>query len=248
MRTAGFGKKGFTLIELLVVVAIIAVLVALLLPALSQAREHAKRVVCSNNLRYIGTRLMMYAQDYNDRYPDRTSAIGVNYSCINHWMSPTYARPYGSGFVENYIKTKKDDYSPSSCAMLFCPNVALEDWPQAPAPFYTEPWNPHNLWDVRIPYPVFSWGKDWRGNLLHEENIVECSLRSDPRAFITMDAVINRPDVLGILFESNHPRHSRADFNSCQGANVLHNDTSVDWKRIDECDALDLWYQYPSRP
>ncbi len=248
MRTAGFGKKCFTLIELLVVVAIIAVLVAILLPALSQAREHAKRVICSNNLRYIGTRLMEYAQDYNEKYPERAPVIGMNYSCINHWMSPTYARPYGTSFVENYIKPKKDDYSPSSCAMLFCPNVALEDWPQAPASFYTEPWNPHNLWDVRIPYPVFSW-IGWHAELFesHKE-IVAYNTQSNPRAFIMMDAVIFRPDVLGILFESNHPRHSRADFNTCQGANVLHNDTSVNWKTIDECDGLDWIYQYPSRP
>jgi prepilin-type N-terminal cleavage/methylation domain-containing protein len=247
MRTAEFGKKSFTLIELLVVVAIIAVLVAVLLPALSQSREQAKRVICSNNLRYIGTRLMEYAQDNADKYPERSSTIGVNYSVINHWMSPTYARPYGTGFVENYIKTQKDDYSPASCAMLFCPNVALADWPQAPV-FYTEPWNPHNLWDVRIPYPVFSWGKDWRGNLIHEDTIVACNPQSDSRAFIMMDAVIIRPNVLGILFESNHPRHSRADFNTCRGGNVLHNDTSVDWKPMEKLDSLDLWYQYPSRP
>jgi len=57
-------KTGFTLIELLVVVAIIAVLVALLLPALSSVRERTRRVMCASQLRQISTAFIAYAQDY----------------------------------------------------------------------------------------------------------------------------------------------------------------------------------------
>jgi len=60
-------KEGFTLIELLVVIAIIAVLMAILIPALSRVREQGKRAVCLNNLRQLGFAWNLYADDNDEK-------------------------------------------------------------------------------------------------------------------------------------------------------------------------------------
>jgi prepilin-type N-terminal cleavage/methylation domain-containing protein len=74
-------SRGFTLIELLVVVAIIAVLVLLLLPAVQAARESARRLQCSNNLKQVGLALHNYPESLNTFPPgwiSRPDAVGEN--------------------------------------------------------------------------------------------------------------------------------------------------------------------------
>lgn len=88
-RNSGMRKAlGFTLIELLVVIAIIAILASLLLPALSNAKESAKRIKCTNNLRQIGIGLFIYADDNRDRLPIPTFRLDSNGSPVQGHEKP----------------------------------------------------------------------------------------------------------------------------------------------------------------
>lgn len=62
-------KNGFTLIELLVVIAIIAILAAILFPVFARAKEKARQITCTSNMRQLGLAFLMYCGDWDDVYP-----------------------------------------------------------------------------------------------------------------------------------------------------------------------------------
>lgn len=71
-------RLSFTLTELLVVVGILAVLAAVVLPVMANARESGRRSVCQNNLRQIAVAIQLYTQDYDGTYPLETSVLIQN--------------------------------------------------------------------------------------------------------------------------------------------------------------------------
>ncbi|MDB5319732.1 MAG: hypothetical protein JWN40_1363 [Phycisphaerales bacterium] len=105
-------RSGFTLVELLVVIGIIALLIAILLPALSRARENAKNAQCLSNLRQLGTVYQFYANDYKDQIP-------IGYSGGSPWtgyyicQSATYYPLMGCLYQGNYLSAPQAFYCPS---------------------------------------------------------------------------------------------------------------------------------------
>jgi prepilin-type N-terminal cleavage/methylation domain-containing protein/prepilin-type processing-associated H-X9-DG protein len=98
--------KGFTLVELLVVVSIIAVLLAILLPALGRAREHANRVRCAANLRSIGQAMVLYVQEYRFYPASQHIGGGPEYEAA---VWPVRLRPLLGGNREVFQCPSRDD-------------------------------------------------------------------------------------------------------------------------------------------
>ena len=78
LRATRQNRSGFTLIELLVVIAIIAILAAILFPAFAKARESARRISCVSNLKQIGTGIMQYVQEFDEKLPPCENNLGAS--------------------------------------------------------------------------------------------------------------------------------------------------------------------------
>ena len=127
VQTHSRRRQAFTLIELLVVIAIIGILASMLLPTLSRALAKAKRIKCVANMRQIGTGLIMFAQDNDDRLPWQLTPSGQ----IEHF-GKHYAVDPGSVFacrgLKREIVTPKILWSPCDAERQAASEHAVQDW------------------------------------------------------------------------------------------------------------------------
>src|SRR5882724_5506134 len=149
---------GFTLIELLVVIAMIAVLAALLLPALSRAKELGKSTACKNHLHQMALALRMYLEDNRHRYPFTT-----------YWTSPFSKR--GVDWVdvlEPYYPlnwTNRNYHCPGYNGRIAAP---LGESPNSADAFLgSYGYNGYGTWlgSTLTAAPSFGLGGEWRGPL-----------------------------------------------------------------------------------
>ncbi|MBI1367540.1 MAG: prepilin-type N-terminal cleavage/methylation domain-containing protein [Planctomycetes bacterium] len=118
-------KRAFTLIELLVVVSIIALLIAILLPALAKARVEAKRILCGTQQKQIVTAAFVYTNDYHGMLPSRgnlgTGGTLPHVTTGTADMNKTFYKPYlGVRIVTTGGTHREDD------ELLFCPGELIQ--------------------------------------------------------------------------------------------------------------------------
>jgi prepilin-type N-terminal cleavage/methylation domain-containing protein/prepilin-type processing-associated H-X9-DG protein len=230
---------GFTLVELLVVIAVIAILASLLLPALSTAKEKARRTKCRSNLRQMGLLCQIYASDHDDLLPrNRDWITGPNLAALPFLVSLAEVQTgLPSGLVEPEI---------------FCPSNRRFKWvveqrigngwyyadPRGPINYFptffgTSRLSPTNV-NIRItPSPIELDGMSYLPNA--SERVLYADVtpsRGDlaPR-FVPLEAE-TVPTSIGD--RDRELRESHRDGKRAAGGNAVYLDGHVEWRRVEK--------------
>ena len=122
-------RKAFTLIELLLVIAVIAVLLAILMPALRAARDQAKKTVCTGHIQGLVLAVRMYVDDYEGK----THKSPNNGLWDNAWQHPAIIRQYGPNEELAYWGIAYFPYAKNK-KIFHCPSMKRgDDWPESGA-------------------------------------------------------------------------------------------------------------------
>jgi len=132
MKWTRIQSQGFTLIELLVVGAIIAILVAMILPAVSQVRERSRRITCASNMHHIGVAFALYSEDHQGKYPyswqpDPGPPPNPGAGNSNNWQSFLCAPSLGGTYLpDDWLSWKPPPYFAIRWKSVFlCPTMVL---------------------------------------------------------------------------------------------------------------------------
>ncbi len=245
--------RGFTLIELLVVIAIIAILAAMLLPALSNAKEKAKRTKCMSNLHQIGIALAVYGQDNSDNLPrpaDPTAGAGngLDKAGSSLWDLPILT----ADAIENAGAKREIMYCPGGFT-----SVQLTDfW-----------WNYHSGYRVASYAWLFLRNStstpdrtkflDKNYGFLAKYSVPYTNAISLADSVLAMDIVLSRgKGVLGDIFApcgTTNPQELPKGYNSSHmaslstaaGGNILFQDNHVSWRKLSKMKAEYDWRADP---
>jgi prepilin-type N-terminal cleavage/methylation domain-containing protein len=146
-RASGFEKTGFTLIELLVVIAIIAILAAMLLPALARAKAKAYRSVCLSNNKQLGLAIQMYVNDNSQLLPWPNWGNDASPPCPAGWLyagspPPTYSLAVYNLNPANFNQARQKALQ-SGVLYQYTPNANVFNCP------YDRPGDPITSWGTR---------------------------------------------------------------------------------------------------
>lgn len=198
--------KGFTLIELLVVIAIVTLLLGILLPSLKMAKEIARRVVCSTQLKGFGTALYLYSQDYEEKAIPNSSSNGKEYfggidpGKYQPWWSYVIGDDTGASDPEllnafnhgklyglQYLEQPDLYYCPSAVLTLksvgpkYTHNYYFEDAVRSMPPHKSSGWGgqPDGKGNIRCrsSYSYWTWGKTSFLELTNKPVVVDSLVR-----------------------------------------------------------------------